>query len=174
MRLGTLAVVTAAVLGMTSSAVVMAQTADKGGRHAAAQDASMSERMSDGLPYNNIEVSPEGVQYLAGGVGIEAQERFKTRADDFNLKLVFTLDEGAYIADVAVAVKDAKGRTMVEDVADGPFFLTKLPPGRYTVEARYDGKTVTRNVHVTDRSTRTAYLRWPSNPETDFIFASRP
>ena len=79
MRLGTLAVVTAAVLGMTSSAVVMAQTADKGGRHAAAQDASMSERMSDGLPYNNIEVSPEGVQYLAGGVGISPSRGTRSR-----------------------------------------------------------------------------------------------
>ncbi|MGQ0750296.1 MAG: carboxypeptidase-like regulatory domain-containing protein, partial [Betaproteobacteria bacterium] len=84
---------------------------------------------------------------------------------------VFTLEQGNYIADVGVSVKDAQGRTVIEDVADGPYFMAQLPPGRYTVEARYGGKTVTRNLQLGGQGTRVAYLRWPSNPETDFVAA---
>lgn len=123
----------------------------------------------DGLPYNDIEKTSDGIEYVAGGIGVEAQERFNKLAKDrFNLKLVFTLNEGNYIADVNVAVKDARGRTVVEEMADGPYLLAKIPRGRYTVTATYDGKTVTRTMQV-GAGLRTAYLRWPSNPATDFL-----
>jgi hypothetical protein len=123
----------------------------------------------DGLPYNDIERTSDGIEYVTGGIGVEAQERFSELAKDrFNLKLVFTLNEGNYIADVNVAVKDARGGTVVEEMADGPYFLAKIPRGRYTVTATYDGKTVTRTMQVGD-GLRTAYLRWPSNPATDFV-----
>lgn len=124
---------------------------------------------ADGLPYNEIERTDDGIEYVAGGIGVEAQERFNRVARErFNLKLVFSLNEGNYIADVNVAVKDSRGRTVVEEMADGPYLLAKIPPGRYTVTATYDGKTVTRTMQVGDRL-RTAYLRWPSNPATDFL-----
>ena len=148
----------AAGIGLTLSGVSPAQQAAK---------------EADALPYNEVKTSSEGVRYLMGGVGTEAQERFKQRADDFNLMLVFTLNEGNYIADVNVELQDAKGRTLVQDTADGPYFLAQVPPGRYTVSATYDGKTVKRNVQVGSRGARTAYLRWPSNPETDFIPGTR-
>ena len=67
-----------------------------------------------------------------------------------------------------MAVKDTKGATVVEDVAQGPFFMARLPAGQYTVVATYEGKTVNRKVQVGSKGLRTEYLRWPSNPETDF------
>jgi hypothetical protein len=124
---------------------------------------------ADGLPYNDIQSGPGGVSFVAGGIGVEAQERLDARADDFNLKLVFTVEEGNYIADVDVVVRDAAGRTVVEETADGPFFMAKLPAGQYKVSATYDGKTRTRSIQVGEQGLRTAYLRWPSDPATDFI-----
>jgi hypothetical protein len=115
---------------------------------------------------SNIEKTRDGIEYLSGGVGVNAQDAINARAKDFNLKLVFTLNEGNYIADVGVALKDAKGRTVLEDTAEGPFFLAKLPAGQYTVSATYEGRTVTRKLQV-GKGLRTEYLRWPSNPETD-------
>lgn len=123
----------------------------------------------DGLPYNEVQTAPGGIRYLTGGVGVEAQERFNESADDFNLKLVFTLEEGNYIADVDVVLRDSTGRTVVEETADGPFFMAKLPAGPYKVSATYDGKTRTRSVQVGEKGLRTAYMRWPSDPSTDFI-----
>lgn len=131
---------------------------------------------ADGLPYNDIEKTPDGIAYVAGGIGIEAQQRLdaKARADDFNLKLVFTLHEGNYIADVDVVMKDQQARTVLQEMADGPFLFAKLPAGRYTVEATYEGKTETRTINVGETGMRTAYMRWPSNPQTDFIVKREP
>lgn len=143
--------ISAAFLAATWSATLHAQSASTGATRVAP---------------SNVEKSRDGVEYISGGVGINAQDEINARAKDFNLKLVFTLNEGNYIADVGVAVKDARGRTVVEDTADGPFFLAKLPAGQYTVAATYEGRTVTRKLQV-GKGLRTEYLRWPSNPDTD-------
>ncbi len=113
------------------------------------------------------EVAKDGVNYTSGGIGINSQERLNARASEFNLKLVFTLNEGNYIADVNVMLTDAKGRKVVEHTADGPFFMARLPAGQYNVAATYDGKTVTRKISVGGSGLRTEYFRWPSNPATD-------
>ena len=119
-------------------------------------------------PSPGAEMNASGIAHLSGGIGVAEQESIKAREKEFNLKLVFTLVEGNYLADVGVAVKDGAGKTVLEDVASGPFFLAKLAPGKYTIAATYDGKTVKRNVQVGGKSLRTEYLRWPSNPETDY------
>ena len=49
--------------------------------------------------------------------------------------------------------------------------LAKLPSGQYTVAATYDGRTLTRRVGVAGKGLSTVHLRWPSNPETDFVVA---
>lgn len=108
-----------------------------------------------------------GVPHAAGGTGIASQQELKARENEFNLKLVFTLVEGNYLADVNVAVMDAAGKSVLDATADGPFFLARLPAGAYTVSASYRGVTQTRRLQLTDRL-RTEYLRWPANPEVDF------
>lgn len=108
------------------------------------------------------------VTYISGGVGVHEQEQLDGRAGEFNLKLVFTLVEGNYLADIGVLVSDAKGRRIVEHQAGGPYFMAKLPAGQYSVTATYDGRALTRKVSLGARGLRTEYFRWPSNPETDF------
>lgn len=112
-------------------------------------------------------VTHNNVSFVSGGVGVDSEERLKAREKAFNLKLVFILMEGNYLADISVIVKDAGGKTLVEHVADGPFFMAKLPAGSYSVTLGNNGQTQTRKVKVGDRL-RTEYFRWPSNPQTDF------
>jgi hypothetical protein len=107
------------------------------------------------------------VGYLAGGVGADEMERMKAREGEFNLKLVFTLVEGNYVSDVAVVIKDKAGNPALVLFSPGPLVLAKLLPGAYSIEATYGNNTQTRRVDVSDRL-RTEYVRWPSNPETDF------
>lgn len=107
------------------------------------------------------------IPFVSGGIGIAEQEALKAREGEFNLKLVFTLVEGNYIADVRVQMKDGKGAVVVDHLAGGPFFLVRLPQGRYEVNATYHGKMETRDVRIGERL-RTEYLRWPSDPQTDF------
>jgi hypothetical protein len=105
--------------------------------------------------------------FVSGGVGLEAQEELKAREREFNMKLVFTLVEGNYVADVHVVIRDAGGTTVLDHQAPGPFLMAKLPRGAYTVTATYEGKAQTRKVSVGERLMTTQF-RWPSNPLTDF------
>ncbi len=113
-------------------------------------------------------ISRNGVSYVSGGIGADSQQRLKALESEFNLKLIFTLVEGNYVSDVTVAIRDGGGRMLVEHVADGPFLLAKLPVGKYTVSAIYEGKTQIRQISVKGGRLQTEYLRWPGNPETDF------
>lgn len=109
-----------------------------------------------------------GVSFISGGIGMDSAERLKAREKEFNLKLVFTLVEGNYMSDVGVTIKNAAGKAVIEHVADGPFFMAKLPAGTYSVSAVHEGKAQTRKVSVRDGRLRTEYMRWPSTPGVDF------
>ncbi len=102
-----------------------------------------------------------GATYISGGVGLDSVERLNSQSKDFNLKLVFTLNEGNYLASVPVTVTDARGTKVIDAVSDGPLFMAKLPAGSYTVAATNDGKTQTRKVTV-GQGLQTTYLRWPA------------
>ena len=107
------------------------------------------------------------VPYTAGGIGFDEMQQLKEREKNFNLKLVFTLIEGNYVSDVQIVVSDATGKSLLVLDAPGPVMLAKLARGTYVVRATYEGAAQTRKITVGDRL-RTEYLRWPSNPETDF------
>ncbi|HXF67284.1 MAG TPA: carboxypeptidase regulatory-like domain-containing protein [Burkholderiales bacterium] len=121
-------------------------------------------------PAAGAQTGPErggAIAHASGGIGVDEQERLLAREKEFNLKLVFSLVQGNYVADVAVKIADAKGRSLLEHLAPGPFFLARLPAGQYTVAATYEGRTLTRKVKLAEGRLRTEYLRWPANPETD-------
>jgi hypothetical protein len=107
------------------------------------------------------------VPHVSGGIGETEQHALRAREKEFNLKLVFTLVEGNFLSDVAVTLLDAKGETVLTHVSSGPFFLAKLPAGRYTVNASYEGRTVARRLQVGATALHTEYLRWPSTPGSD-------
>ena len=109
----------------------------------------------------------EAAAYLAGGVGADDIARLTARQGEFNVKLVFTLVEGNYVSDVAVVVRDKSGKAVLAVTSPGPLLLAKLQRGSYVVTSTYDGQTLTRRIDVRERL-RTEYIRWPSNPETDF------
>jgi hypothetical protein len=104
------------------------------------------------------------VAYFSGGVGEEDEARLLARQKEFNLKLLFTLNEGNYLAGVDVAIADTRGHTVIQAVSEGPYFMASLPPGQYTVAATRDGKTITRKVQVSNRGLRSEHMRWPAEP----------
>jgi len=122
--------------------------------------------MAQGSPENVI--TQNGVSFISGGVGVASQNRLNAREKEFNLKLVFTLVEGNYLADIGVTVKDAAGKSVIETVVEGPFCRAKLPAGRYSVSMVYDGKDQTRKVSIRDGRLHTEYVRWPGKPGIDF------
>lgn len=102
---------------------------------------------------------------VAGGVGIEARQALQSQTPPHNVKMVFSLNTGNYLADVHVKVTDRSGNVVLDGVSDGPWLYAQLPPGTYNATATYNGKTVTRRFSVSRSGQRTAHFRWPASVE---------
>ncbi|KWI73467.1 carboxypeptidase-like regulatory domain-containing protein [Burkholderia ubonensis] len=101
---------------------------------------------SDGLPAARQQGD---VSFVSGGVGQDESTAFQRNEAAWPLALRFTGAGGEFLADVHVRITDAKGAEVLKTDAHGPYMLVKLPPGRYTVQASYQGKGETRSVTVT-------------------------
>jgi hypothetical protein len=112
-----------------------------------------------------------GIEYTAGGVGLEDQQRLDrlAQARDYNLKAVFALNTGNYVADVDVVLQDQSGRRLIDYEADGPYFVAKVPPGRYTLVATYEGEPQRHAVSIGDHGARTEYFHWNAHPTTNLL-----
>ena len=110
---------------------------------------------------------PGEVEVIAGGIGDSEQQALLAREKAFNLKLVFSLVQGNYVADVDLVITDAKGEKVIERWDDGPFVLARLPEGRYSVAATHAGRTVARNLTIVAGRQRTEHFRWPADPAVD-------
>lgn len=94
------------------------------------------------------ERSYNGVPYITGGVGIEERAALEERMGDYNLKLIFALEEGNYLSNVDVTVADTSGNTVLQTTTNGPWLAARLPEGRYTVRATIQGETQEKMVDV--------------------------
>jgi hypothetical protein len=109
---------------------------------------------------------PAKVPAVAGGVGLNARAMLSSEArPEHNVKLVFALNTGNYLADVGVKVKDAKGQMVIDGLSDGPWLYAKLPPGDYTATATYNGQSATKQFSAGSSGQRVAYFRWPASVE---------
>lgn len=101
-----------------------------------------------------------GITYVSGGVGTDSIDRLNSIASDFNLKLVFALNSGAYLSRVGVAIADAHGKAMLDTTSEGPWLLARLPNGSYRIVATFAGNSLTRQVSVGSAKLETIDFRW--------------
>ena len=97
---------------------------------------------------------------LSGGVGLESMAELGAQQASFNLKFVFTLMEGDYVADVAVRIADPSGSVVLDQSADGPILMVRLPAGNYVATLTYEGVAQTRKLAVREKGLRTEQIRW--------------
>ena len=116
--------------------------------------------------------SNASVPVVSGGVSLNARDNMRGQTGDHNVKLVFSLNTGNYVSDVQVKVTDASGRTVIDDVSNGPWLMAKLPAGTYTATATYNGKAVTQRFSVGKTGMRTANFRWPASVEQQAVGAT--
>lgn len=83
----------------------------------------------------------EGFPYLTGGVGSDERLALEERAKAFNVKLVFALSDGSYVAGVKLEIAGAKNQMIVSTTTTGPWFYIQLPPGTYSVKATFAGQS---------------------------------
>jgi hypothetical protein len=104
-----------------------------------------------------------GIAYVTGGVGKKEAEAFKQAAGRFPLALEFVRRAGKrdeFIAGVDVKLIDRHGKTVLSTKSDGPFLLARVPSGRYTVAASYDGKSLKRPVIARQEAKHPVVLEW--------------
>lgn len=99
---------------------------------------------------------------VSGGVGEGERAQLAERARDHNLKLVFTMTTGSYLAEVPFQIERG-GKLIAEDMAQGPWAFVKLPPGSYTVKATYEGRTQSKQVTLPRTGQKSLSFAWPAS-----------
>lgn len=82
-----------------------------------------------------------GIPYMSGGFGLEERAKLRAIGETDNLELSFALTNKDYLSGAGVLIKDDQGKEILKAVSDGPLFFTKLPAGKYTIEATAEGRT---------------------------------
>lgn len=94
-----------------------------------------------------VQHSPDGIDYISGGVGEEDRTAMAARQGEFPFKVVLSAAGGEYLVADHLNVTTPQGKLLIIRDA-GPVVMMKLPPGAYTFEATYQGKTERRPVRV--------------------------
>jgi len=104
-------------------------------------------------PFADIKIHKQSsINYVSGGTTEDERKEMARIANKYPMQLLFTLEghpEGAI--GVKVTVKDLKGDKLIEAVADGPYFFFNPPSSRWTMDAEYEGETVSRTVDLIGR-----------------------
>jgi hypothetical protein len=87
------------------------------------------------------------VQFVNGGAGDQERAAMKSLQSEFPLQIAFSGQGGEYGVADEVRVRGDKGPVVAVSKA-GPLLMVKVPPGRYTVEADFNGKTQRRTVNA--------------------------
>ncbi len=102
------------------------------------------------------------VTYVSGGVGDDERQKIDELASEYPLKLVFATKSSPneFLSDVKVQIKDTGGKTLVDSVSQGPFFLLKMPAGKYAISADYDGVVKQQSVQVLGNKPQRVVFVW--------------
>ncbi|HSQ80237.1 MAG TPA: carboxypeptidase regulatory-like domain-containing protein [Casimicrobiaceae bacterium] len=89
--------------------------------------------------------------YVNGGIGQTEADAIRHMASKWPLEMTFSehhQGRDEFVAGVTLRVAGKNGRTVVDVHDGGPLLLLKLPEGRYTVKAEYDGQVKTKRVDI--------------------------
>ncbi|WP_116137055.1 carboxypeptidase-like regulatory domain-containing protein [Trinickia diaoshuihuensis] len=148
------AAVATAALGFTAAA--FAQASDTVGG-TTTDTTSAGNVNGGGMP----QIQQQGdISYVSGGVGSDESAALKRAEHQWPLALRFTGPGADYLADVHVRIVGPHDADVLKADARGPYMLVKLPPGRYTVHARYKDDDETREVTVGKKAGARADFHW--------------
>ena len=138
---------------MTHKKLVAALT----GLAATAATAAIPPRYAEHLPEPR-KAGP--VTYITGGQEILEANAIKRASQDYPLELVFVEKVGRRekpLAEMPVRITDEKGKVVFEGQSDGPYFIARLPKGKYTVSTRWDAWSFSREVKIGGQRQRVVF-----------------
>ena len=98
--------------------------------------------------------------YISGGIGTDEREVLSAEAKNYNLKVVFATKGKAYLADIAVKIKDESGKLVLDATSVGPWFFTNLAPGKYTVIATMKEEALSQKMEIKQSGQSVLYFFW--------------
>jgi hypothetical protein len=145
--------VLAAVMTFGMAGGAFAQTTGGG----TSDTSSAGNTNGGGLP--QIETQGD-VSFTSGGVGLDESHALIREQAHWPLSLRFTGPTSDYLSDVHVRIADAKDTEVLKTDAMGPYMLVKLPPGHYTVYAKYKDSEKKQGVTVAGNGKAKADFHW--------------
>ena len=110
-----------------------------------------------GLP----QIQQQGdVSFVSGGVGLDESKALLREQSHWPLSLRFTGPTADYLSGVHVRIVDGKNGEVLGTEAMGPYMLVKLPPGQYTVYAKYKDQEQHRAVSVSGPGRAKVAFHW--------------
>src|SRR5687767_5450927 len=114
------------VAGLASSGAWAQMTAPKPGTQTA-PGVVTGGTADGGIALHSDALKTHGtVSARSGGVSLNSRDAMRASEGDANLKMVFALTTGNYIADVQVKVVDSRGTAVIDDMTNGPWLFAKL------------------------------------------------
>lgn len=82
------------------------------------------------------------IAYVSGGIGDDEARALRAMASRFNVHLEFYNEaNGEALSDVTLVVTDGEGKRLLRAVTTGPLLFIRMPAGRYSAHATYQGVT---------------------------------
>jgi hypothetical protein len=101
-----------------------------------------------------------GHPFISGGLSFDEQRAMERVAQPYNLKLVFSRRAGTPACPAFLVIGANDGHHIETISLRGPWLYIQLPPGAYTILARFERQFVLiRDVYVWEGKQRTYVLR---------------
>jgi hypothetical protein len=118
------------------------------------------EEVYQGMRTGPTEQRQGNVTFITGGVTRDEADSFRAAMPRYALGLEFARTNAEFLSNVDVEVTDARGRSVLRTISDGPFLLANLPAGQYTVHAASNGRVKTQTVNVSPGQHRHLTFAW--------------
>lgn len=101
-----------------------------------------------------------GHPYLSGGISFDEQRAIEGAAQAYNLKLVFASRFGTLVSPEFILIGANSARHVEKIRLRAPWFYIHLPPGGYTILARFKRKVVLmKDIYLAVGARKTYLLR---------------
>jgi len=98
----------------------------------------LAVEIDDNARHNAASAPQAAIPWLSGGVGDEALAEMHKVAASYNVQVIFSGQNGRYLASVPFSLTGADGREILAGVSEGPLLYLKLKPGSYRFSANID------------------------------------
>lgn len=110
----------------------------------------------------------DGRGYISGGISDEERVELQPQREQFSLWVVTAARKsGAYLSEVQLTIRDAQQRIVFDAALQGPWLFIDLQPGRYTLEARYNGQMQQRPTTIRPGGRRQAFFYFDDESSGD-------